>query len=88
VQNVVAYASSDSTTPGRFVFVAINRSTSSQVTAINGQSLSGTAHLYQMTAASAQGQNPVQPTSIGTMAVNGSLTITLPALSVTTIEVN
>jgi glycosyl hydrolase family 44/fibronectin type III domain protein len=89
VQNVVVYASSDSATPGRFVFVAINRSTSSQVTAINGQLLSGTAHLYQMTAASAQGQNPVQPTSIGTMAVNGSsLTITLPALSVTIIEVN
>lgn len=89
VQNVVVYASSDSSTPGRFVFVAINRSTSSQVTAINGQSLSGTAHLYQMTAASTQGQNPVQPVSIGTMAVSGSsLTITLPALSVTTIEVN
>jgi fibronectin type 3 domain-containing protein len=89
VQNVVVYASSDSTTPGRFVFVAINRSTSSQVTAINGQSLSGTAHLYQMTSASAQGQSPVQPVSIGTMAVSGtSLTVTLPALSVTTIEVN
>ncbi len=89
VQLVVVYASSDSSTPGRFVFVAINRSTSSQVTAINGQSLSGTAHLYQMTAASTQGQNPVQPVSIGTMAVSGSsLTITLPALSVTTIEVN
>jgi fibronectin type 3 domain-containing protein len=89
VQSVVVYASSDSTTPGRFVFVAINRSTSSQVTAINGQSFSGTAHLYQMTAASAQGQNPVQPVSIGTMAVSGtSLTATLPALSVTTIEVN
>jgi len=89
VQNVVVYASEDSTTPGRYVFVAINRSTSSQVTAINGQSLSGTANLYQTTAASAQGQNPVQPVSIGTMPVNGSsLTITLPALSVTTIEVN
>jgi fibronectin type 3 domain-containing protein len=88
VQNVVVYASSDSTAPGRFVFVAINRSTTSQVTAINGQSLSGTARLYQMTAASAQGQNPVQPVSIGTMAVSGSfLTVTLPALSVTTIEV-
>ncbi len=89
VQNVVVYASMDSTTPGRYVFVAINRSTSSQVTAINGQSLSGTANLYQMTAVSAQGQNPVQPVSIGTMPVSGSsLTITLPALSVTTIEVN
>jgi fibronectin type 3 domain-containing protein len=89
VQNVVVYASQDSTTPGRYVFVAINRSTSSQVTAINGQSLTGTANLYQMTAASTQGQNPVQPVSIGTMPVSGSsLTITLPALSVTTIEVN
>jgi hypothetical protein len=89
VQNVVVYASADSVTPGRFVFVAINRSTASQVTAINGQSLSGTAHLYQMTAESAQGQNPVQPVSIATMAVAGSsLTLTLPALSVTTIEVN
>jgi hypothetical protein len=89
VQNVMVYASSDSSTPGRFVFVAINRSTSSQVTAISGQALSGTAKLYQMTATSAQGQNPVEPVSIGTMTVSGSsFTITLPALSVTTIEVN
>src|SRR5580698_564717 len=89
VQNVVVYASSDSSIAGRFVFVAINRSTTMQVTAINGQSLSGTANLYQMTAASAQGQNPVQPVSIGTTPVSGSsFTITLPALSVTTIEVN
>jgi fibronectin type 3 domain-containing protein len=89
VQNVVIYASSDSSTPGRYVFVAINRSTSSQVTAVNGVSLSGTANLYQMTATSAQGQNPVAPVSAGTMAVSGSsFTITLPALSVTTIEVN
>jgi hypothetical protein len=89
VQNVVVYASMDSTTPSRYVFVAINRSTTMQVTAINGQSLSGTANLYHMTAASAQGQTPVQPVSIGTTPVSGSsLTITLPALSVTTIEVN
>ena len=89
VQNVMVYASSDSATPGRFVFVAINRSTSSQVTAISGLALSGTAELYQMMATSAQGQNPVEPVSIGTMTVSGAtLTITLPALSVTTIEVN
>jgi len=92
VQNVVVYASTDSSTPGRVVYVAINRSTSSQVTAINGQALSGTAHLYQMTAASTQAQatagTPVQPVSAGTMAVSGSsLTIALPALSVTTIDV-
>jgi Glycoside hydrolase family 44/Fibronectin type III domain len=89
VQNVVVYASADSTTPGRTVFVAINRSNTAQVTAINGANLSGTAHLYQMTAASAQGQSPIAPVSIGTMAVSGSsMTITLPALSVTTIDVH
>jgi fibronectin type 3 domain-containing protein len=89
VQNVVVYASSDSSMAGRFVFVAINRSTSSQVTAVSGLGLSGTAKLYQITAASAQGQNPVEPVSIGTKPVSGSsFTITLPALSVTTIELN
>jgi hypothetical protein len=88
VRNVAVYASSDSATPGRTVFVAINRSTSSQVTSINGPSLSGTARLYQMTASSAQVQNPVQPVPAGQFAVSGSsLTVTLPALSVTTIEV-
>jgi hypothetical protein len=80
VQNVVVYASSDSSTPGRYVFVAINRSTSSQVTAINGQLFSGTAKLYQITAASAKGQSTVEPVSIGTMPVGGtSFTISLPA---------
>ncbi len=89
VQNVVVYASSDSATPGRVVFVAINRSNAAKVTAINGQVLSDTAHLYQMTATSASGQSVVQPVSIGTMAVGGSsLTITLPAYSVTTIDVH
>ena len=87
VKDVVVYASSDSATPGRFVFVAINRSNASKVTAIDGQSLNGTAHLYQMTAASGAGQTVVQPVSIGTMPVSGSsLTITLPAYSVTTID--
>jgi fibronectin type 3 domain-containing protein len=88
VANVVVYASVDSTKSGRVVFVAINRSKTAQVTALNGQSLSGTAHLYQVTAATAQGQTTVQPVSIGTMPASGSsLTITLPALSVTTIDI-
>jgi hypothetical protein len=88
VQSVVVYASLDSTTPGRVVFVAINRSTSAKVTAINGQALSGTAHLYQITASSAQGQNPIRPVAVGQMTVSGSsLTISLPPLSVTTINV-
>jgi hypothetical protein len=88
IESVVVYASADSTTPGRFVFVAINRSNAAKVTALNGQPLSGTAHVYQMTAASAAGQTVVQPVSVGTMAVSGaSLIITLPAYSVTTIHV-
>jgi fibronectin type 3 domain-containing protein len=92
VSSVVVYASLDSSTPGRVVFVAINRSTSAKVTAISGQSLSGTAKLYQITAASAatqvSGGGAVAPVSAGTMALSGnSFTINLPALSVTTIDV-
>ncbi|MGC2718515.1 MAG: glycoside hydrolase family 44 protein [Candidatus Acidiferrales bacterium] len=89
VTNVVVYASTDSTTPGRTVFVAINRSTSSQTVAINGAMLSGTARIYQVTATSAAGQDPIVPISAGTQAASGSsLTVTLPALSVTTIDVH
>jgi hypothetical protein len=88
VGNVVVYASADSATPGHYIFVAINRSTSLQVTAINGVTLSGTATLYQMTATSAQRQNPIHPILAGTQAVSGTtLKVTLPALSVTTIDV-
>jgi hypothetical protein len=88
VQNVMVYASSDSMQPGRFVFVAINRSKSAQVTAISGVGLSGTASMYQMTASSAQGQNPIHPVLVQQAPVSGSsLTVTLPALSVTTIDV-
>jgi mannan endo-1,4-beta-mannosidase len=86
--SVMVYVSTDSTTPGRVVLVAINRANTSQVAAITGLSLSGTANLYQMTATTAAGQSPVTPVSIGTMAVSGSsLTLTLPAYSVTTIDV-
>ncbi len=88
VANVVVYASTDSGNAGRVVFVAINRSTSTQVTAINGLALSGTAHLYQITASTASGQSTIAPVAAGTMAAAGtSLTVTLPALSVTTIDV-
>jgi hypothetical protein len=88
VGNVVAYVSTDTSRPGRVVMVAINRSTSSQVTAINGQALTGTAHLFQMTAASATAQPVVQPVAAGSQAVSGtSLTVSLPALSVTTIDI-
>ena len=89
VASVAVYASLDSSAPGRVVFVAINRSNATKVTAINGQALSGTAHLWQVTATTAAAQTVIQPVSIGTMAVSGSsLTITLPAYSVTTIDVH
>jgi len=89
VASVVVYAASDPSILGRICFVAINRSTSSKVTVINGQALAGTAHLYQMTAASAAGQSPVQPVFVGLVPASGpSLTITLPPLSVTTIDVD
>jgi len=88
VANVVVYASADTATPGHYIFVALNRSTSAQVAAINGVALSGTATLYQMTATSTQGQNPIHPVLAGTKAVSGtSFQVTLPALSVTTIDV-
>jgi hypothetical protein len=90
--SVMVYVSTDSTTAGRVVMVVINRANTTQVAAINGLSLSGTASMYQMTAATASTQstagNPVTPVSIGTMPVSGSyLTLTLPAYSVTTINI-
>ena len=88
LQNVAVYASTDSSKPGRVIFVAINRATSAQVTAIDGQPLSGTAHLYQMTATTSASQSPIQPVAAGTLTPAGSkLTVTLPPLSVTTIDV-
>ncbi|MGB8495510.1 MAG: hypothetical protein WCE53_14005 [Candidatus Acidiferrum sp.] len=42
-----------------------------------------------MTAATTQGQSPVAPISAGTLAASdSSLTLTLPALSVTTIDIH
>ncbi len=88
VSKVAVYASTDSTNAGRAVLVAINRTTASHTVAINGLSVSGTASIYHITAATATGQNPVHPVAAGTMPVSGtSLTVTLPALSVTTIDV-
>ncbi|HET6438518.1 MAG TPA: glycoside hydrolase family 44 protein [Anaeromyxobacter sp.] len=92
VSKVAVYASKDSAVSGRFVFVAINRSTATQKVAINGQSLSGTATTYRMTASSAAAQvaaaQHVAPVLAGQAVVSGSsLFAVLPALSVTTIAV-
>jgi Glycoside hydrolase family 44 len=88
IAKVAVYVSTDSGRAGRVVMVAINRSPSEQVTSITGQPLSGTAHLFQMTAATAAKQNPIRPTSAGVQPVSGSsITLTLPALSVTTVDI-
>jgi hypothetical protein len=85
---VAAYVSTDTTLPGRVVMVVINRSNSSQTVTITGQPLTGTAHLFQMTAASASGQGTVKPVAAGTQPASGSLiTLTVPAYSVTTADI-
>jgi hypothetical protein len=89
VQSVAAYASTDSAHSGRTVFVAINRSTSAKQALFTGLDVSGTAHLYRISASSAAGQNPVRPVAAGTQAVSGpSFSLSLPPLSVTTIDIN
>jgi hypothetical protein len=89
VQDVAAYASTDSTHPGRTVIVAINRSTTTRQVAFTGLPVSGTAHLWRISASSAAGQNPVKPVSAGTQAVSGaSFSVALPALSVTTMDID
>jgi hypothetical protein len=86
--DVVVYVSTDSGRPGRVVMVAINRTASNQLTSITGQPLSGAAHLFQMTAATAGKQTTIQPVAVGVQEVSGSaITLTLPALSVTTVDI-
>jgi hypothetical protein len=88
VANVSVYVSTDSARAGRVVMVAINRSAVDQMTSIAGQPLSGVAHLFRMTAASAAKQSTIRPVAAGVQPVSGSsITLTLPALSVTTIDI-
>jgi len=85
---VVVYVSTDSSRAGRVVMVAINRSSMDQVTSITGQPLTGTARLYQMSAASAAKQSAIRPVAAGVQPVSSSsITLTLPALSVTTVDI-
>jgi hypothetical protein len=88
VAKVVVYVSTDSSRAGRVVMVAINRSPADQATTITGQPLSGTAHLFQMTAPTAAKQSTIHPVATGVQPVSGSsMTLTLPALSVTTLDI-
>lgn len=86
--SVVVYVSTDSGRAGRVVMVAINRSATDQVTTVTGQPLSGAAHLFQMSAATAAKQSTIHPVAAGVQPVSGSsLTLTLPGLSVTTVDI-
>jgi len=53
---IAVYVSTDGSRADRVVMVAINRSPSEQMAVISGQRLSGAAHLFQMTAATAAKQ--------------------------------
>jgi hypothetical protein len=68
--------------------VAINRAATEQRVEITGEPLSGAAHLFQMTAATAAKQTTIQPVPVGVQPVAGSsIKLTLPALSVTTADI-
>jgi hypothetical protein len=88
VASVAVYVSTDSARAGRVVMVAINRSASEQVAAVNGQPLTGQAHMFQMSAATAAKQSTLQPVAAGVQPVSASsITLTLPAMSVTTVDI-
>jgi hypothetical protein len=88
IAKVAVYVSTDSDRPGRVVMVAVNRSVSDQLTTIAGQPLMGTAHLFRMTAATAVGQGSIRPVAAGAQPASGSsITVNLPMLSVTTIDI-
>jgi hypothetical protein len=88
VAKVAVYVSTDSGRARRVVMVAINRSPIDQPVTITGQPLSGAAHLFQMTAATAAKQSTIEPVAAGVLPVSGSsITLTLPALSVTTVDI-
>jgi hypothetical protein len=77
------YASIDSTDPTRMVLVAINRTASSQTTAIQVTSdrVFSTAEVYRLTAASVE---PVRGADVP-LTVTNAMLYTMPAYSVTTL---
>ena len=79
---VAAYVSRDSSRDDRCVMVALNRSTTPQDVSFSGLDGAGIAKVYRV-----QGANPV-PVFVGEVPVNlSSWIVTLPPLSVSTIEV-
>jgi hypothetical protein len=88
VAAVAAYASMDSTRPGRVVVVVINRSVSAHTTAFAGLTGSGTAHIFRISAASAKSQHEITPLAVESRSLSDArLQLSLPPMSVTTIDI-
>ena len=82
VSNVTAYVSADSQHPNRHVIVAINRSWNAQDVGFSGLNISGLARIYRV-----QNRQSV-PVFVGAVPADlASWVVTLPALSVSTIEI-
>lgn len=79
---VAAYASRDSAVAGRYVIVALNRSTASQDVRFSGLGVAGRARVYRVEGGSAV------PSFVGEVPADlATWIVTLPALSVSTIEI-
>lgn len=78
---VAAYVSQDSIRAGRYVIVALNRSTTSQDVGFAGLAVAGRAKVYRIEG------TQTAPVFVGEVPANlSSWVVTLPALSVSTIE--
>lgn len=88
VEAVSVYASADSSRPGRQVVVAINRSAAAREASIVGLKAGASAQMYRLTHASGLRGGAIVPEPVvGKVAVQADLKVVLPALSVTTLEI-
>jgi len=88
IPDVAAYVSTSTTHTGRVVMVLINRSFAQQNTTVTGQTLTGTARIWRISASQVSGNNNLYPQSAGTQAASGSsITLNLPSLSITTVDI-
>jgi hypothetical protein len=79
---VAAYVSRSSSNAARYVIVALNRSTASQDVAFAGLAISGTARIFRLEGTA------TTPVFVGAVSADlASWVVTLPALSVSTIEI-
>ena len=86
---VTAYVSQDSTHPGRYVIVALNRSPDYQDVAFTGlPAAAGTAKVYRLDGNPANAANPAPVLAGQVPAALSSWVVTLPPLCVTTLEIS